>query len=259
VQIVPAKNGWLWVTRGFALFVRAPVIWMLFVMSFVLGVGLLAQVPLLGRVIGIVAMPLFIAACMGLCRNLEARQPLTTAFLLGGLRGHLAALTALGVVYFALIGAVFAISALADGGLLFRTFFLEGRLDPQLFEDARVTLAGHIAALLLVLVGMGYWFAPMLAALSGMGAAKALFFSIFATLRNWRACIVYTFGMGLVAMTVISVFFAAAGLGMPEAALQQLFFLFTLIFMALLFASMYPGYRDVFPDTPRNEETRDTV
>ena len=95
---------------------------------------------------------------------------------------------------------------------------------------------------------MMFWFAPVLAAWHVAGAAKALFFSFFACLLNWRAFLAYGACHGpawsLLPLAALSLPLHAArrreaqagGAGAAAAGLM----------LPTLFASFYASYRDVF-------------
>jgi len=106
-----------------------------------------------------------------------------------------------------------------------------------------------IAALASAPVLMAFWFAPVLAAWSRMGALQSLFYSFFAVWRNWRAFLVY--GAALFLATVL--FLIAASVVMiltqrKEEIVQSFTLVVTLLSLPTLFASFYASYRDIFPE-----------
>jgi len=105
------------------------------------------------------------------------------------------------------------------------------------------------AALFYVPVMMMFWFAPPLAAWHATGAGKALFFSFFACLMNWRAFLAY--GTVTAAVTLVLPFLALSGLmlasgGALAVPVVSLAFPLLLVLLPTLFASFYVSYRDVF-------------
>ena len=96
-----------------------------------------------------------------------------------------------------------------------------------------------------------FWFAPMLCALEGMGAGKALFFSFFACLRNWRALSVYFLAVTLFAMFIamfVAMFAVLSG-GNPNAA-RGFLLAATIMMMPTLFGSFYAAYLEIFRPAP---------
>lgn len=106
-----------------------------------------------------------------------------------------------------------------------------------------------VAAALYVPVMMAFWFAPVLVAWHGLSAAKALFFSFFACLINWRAFLAYGVGAAL-ALFVLPAGVALVAMllsaGQARAVLVGVMFPFMLMLLPTLFASFYASYRDVF-------------
>ncbi len=98
---------------------------------------------------------------------------------------------------------------------------------------------------------MMFWFAPALCAWHSIGVFKALFFSFFGFLFNWRAFLVYgaivaavIFALSLLARAVVP----ALGLASRESGNAAIAFLVMVLLVVLspLFASFYASYRDIF-------------
>jgi len=98
-------------------------------------------------------------------------------------------------------------------------------------------------------VMMMFWFAPVLVSWHGDAAPKALFFSFFGFLVNWRAFLAYGAGAALlttvVPMLALIVMLFASG-GTQAVPIAGLLFPLLLVLLPLLFASFYASYRDVF-------------
>jgi hypothetical protein len=118
-----------------------------------------------------------------------------------------------------------------------------------LHSDAFLAALGAAAALYTPVLMM-FWFAPPLAAWHGTAPAKALFFSFFACLMNWRAFLAYGAVTAVAALAlplaVVSVV-ALASLGVPA---MSLVFPLLIVLLPTLFASFYASYRDVFRPDP---------
>jgi hypothetical protein len=93
---------------------------------------------------------------------------------------------------------------------------------------------------------MMFWFAPPLVAWHSVGAVKALFFSFFACLMNWRAFLAYALATAVftlvVPFLVLLIARSVAG-GLPA---MSLIFPLLAVLLPTLFASFYVSYRDVF-------------
>jgi hypothetical protein len=103
----------------------------------------------------------------------------------------------------------------------------------------------------------------VLVAWEDMGAVKALFYSFFACLRNWRAFTIYGCAWGLLAaalpgitISFLVVMFGAQG---SLALVQVLIFGYLLILMPTLFASFYSSYKEIFGSEPRASQRNPTA
>lgn len=253
--VVPASNGWLWLKRGFGFFGRAPLAWILVAVSYWMLVSVVGILPYVGLVAVMVATPAFAVSFMAMCRELERGRPLELRLLFAGFRRNFGALAVLGGIYLATILGILLASQLFDGGLLMR-WMLAGKAVPRDEAAADAIAAAAIAAFVLfVPVIMAFWFAPVLAAWHGMSAAKALFYSFFASLRNWRAFLVYGVAVAVVAGLAPGVAFsllavAARGSQAAGSVMSILALVVVVILLPTLYASFYASYRDVFADQP---------
>ena len=249
MRTVPAKNGWFWLLKGFALFRKNPLMWMFLVFTYWIAVTLLGQIRYAGPVASTVLLPAFSVSFMVMCAVLDRGGMLRPVLLVSGFRQQPATLLALGAVYLLVIVAVLGISALADSGALLK-WVLSGE-EPTAEALGSVPRALLLAALASAPVLMAFWFAPVLAAWDRMGAAQSLFYSFFSVWRNWRAFFVY----GTVLTLAVAGFFmivtlAAIVLRGQIQALRFVALMFLLAMLPTLFASFYASYRDIFPDKP---------
>jgi len=251
MRVVPAKNGWFWLLKGFALFRKSPVMWLFLVFTYWIAVALLGQIRYLGLATSTVLLPAFSVSFMAMCAVLERGGMLRPALLFSGFQNGLATLIALGVLYLLSVVAVLGIASLADAGALLQWVFYGQEPPQEGLRDGSVTRALVFAALAGAPVLMAFWFAPVLAAWNRMGAAQSLFYSFFAVWRNWRAFVVYGAALALAGLAFIAAVTAAAiaTSGQVEV-LRFLGLIFTMLTLPTLFASFYASYRDIFPQDP---------
>jgi len=253
VQVVPAGNGWLWLKRGFGFFGRAPFTWIMIAVSYWVLVSVVGILPYVGLVAVMLATPAFAVSFMAMCRELERGRPLELPLLFAGFRRNLPALVALGGIYLVAILLILVASQLFDGGLLLQWMLL-GKAVPRDEGSGDALATAAIAAFaLFVPVIMAFWFAPVLTAWHGMPAAKSLFFSFFASLRNWRAFLVYGIAVAVFAGILPAVAFSMLAVGMrgsqgAAGVMSTLALVVVVILLPTLYASFYSSYRDVFAD-----------
>jgi hypothetical protein len=259
MRIVPARNGFAWIAEGARLFARAPFGWIFGVFAY-WGLMLMSNfVPVVGPLVATVTLPAFSVSFMAMARTAEAGQPVLPPLLFAGFSRNLRALITLGVVYIVALVAILGISSIADDGSLF-DWMLRGKAPPADPEAQNAQARAALLAMALYTpVLAAFWFAPVLAAWEGMSATKALFYSFFAAIRNWRAFLVYSVGLALAAIPTVLVFIFAmrllgsfsAGFGgdPAEQVAATLLAASPIVFAAasILLASFYASWRDVFP------------
>jgi hypothetical protein len=92
---------------------------------------------------------------------------------------------------------------------------------------------------------MAYWFAPLLAGWWKLTAPKAMFFSFYACLRNWRPFLAYAIGLLIFGGLLPGIIIGVVGLVSPMLA-TLLSIPLPLILIPVVFASFYTSARDVF-------------
>lgn len=264
MNIVPASHGWLWVRRGFALFGRAPIGWVLVAVAYWVLMTLVGIVPYIGLAAALIVTPAFSVSFMAICREVERGRPLELQLLFAGFRRNLATLVTLGGIYLALLVAILAATQIVDGGALMRWMLLgqgPGRDSPESEGIGEAAIVGFVLFLPVILA---FWFAPVLAAWHDMPAGKALFFSLFASLRNWPAFLVYGATLAVAAGLVPGAAFSLVAVAMQGskggAATIQLFALLIVVtLLPAIYASIYASYRDIFPERPSDHPAETTA
>jgi hypothetical protein len=245
-RIVQTPQGARWLADGWRLFRAAPLGWLALVFAYWLIMTLVSIVPLLGVAAASLLVPAFSVGFMAAARAASRRGPLELALLFDGFRHHLRSQIILGVVYLACLGLVLAATALADGGALAGWMLAGRRPEDEVLQSDEFLAALACAAALYAPVLMMFWFAPPLAAWHGVGAGKALFFSFFACLMNWRAFLAYGAVTVLIALALPLAVLSALMLVSFKAPVMSLVFPLLIVLLPTLFASFYASYRDVF-------------
>jgi hypothetical protein len=248
-RIVDTRQGARWLADGWRLFRAAPLGWLALVFTYWLMMTLVSVVPLVGFAAASVLVPAFSVGFMAAARAVSRRGPLELALLFDGFRHHLRSQVILGVVYLACLGLVLAGTTLADEGALARWMLAGRRPDEEVLQSDAFLAALACAGALYAPVLMMFWFAPPLAAWHATGPAKALFFSFFACLMNWRAFLAYGAVTALIALALpvaaLSALMLFSG-GALKLTVMSLVFPLLIVLLPTLFASFYASYRDVF-------------
>ncbi len=249
MRVVPAKNGWLWLVRGFALFRKSPPMWLFLVFTYWIAATLLGQIRYVGPAASTVLLPAFFVSFMVMCAVIERGGLLRPGLLFAGFRSGLSTLIALGALSLVAIVVVLGVASLADSGALMSLMLSGQQPSAEAMQDGSVLNAMLVATLAATPVLMAFWFAPVLVAWNGSGAAQSLFYSFFAVLRNWRAFFVYAAVLALAgAVFLLVLTFAALLVQGRMQLLHPLALILTLVSWPTLFASLYVSYRDIFPE-----------
>jgi len=245
-RIVETRRGAHWLADGWRLFRAAPLGWIAIVFAYWLIMTLVSVVPLVGIAAASILVPAFSVGFMAAARTAESRRPVELALLFDGFRHHLRSQIILGVVYLACLGLVLAATALADEGALASWMLAGRRPADEVLQSEEFLTALLAAAALYAPVLMMFWFAPLLAAWHGTGPAKAIFFSFFACLMNWRAFLAYGTATALLALALPLAVLSVVMMASLKVAAMSLVFPLLIVLLPTLFASFYASYRDVF-------------
>jgi len=242
-RCLPARRGAFWLVAGLHLFRRNPPLLTAATLTYLLLVQMIVGLlPGVGPFLLPLALPTMILIVANGVRVVDRGGPMLPAALLHGVRGNGVTMLRLGGLH--LLGAfvfVSLIMLLEGGGMKFVD--IEKADDPEFIWSLLRLFVMAIPFLL------AFLFAPYLAGWDGVPAAKALFFSFVAAIRNWRALLSYMAAVVLVSVALPGLLIILAGL-MPEFVVQvvQVVIRMLMLFVLapVLTASLYIGYRDVF-------------
>lgn len=230
---VAASEGFQWVSAGFRLYRKNPLL-----LSAAFGVlfGLvmaLGLIPVVGGSLSELASPLMVAGFMAAYRALDQGNELELPQFMAGLQGPAIPLMTVGAVQLL-------------GTLLIGQIMLGMGFDPQAVMDTarggkatpaemqamvnQAMPAMFTGLVLFTPLIMATWFAPALILFGGARPATALGVSLRAVAKNWAAMIMNSLALGLL------LFFAAL---VPML-------LGLLVAMPILFGSLYASYQAIF-------------
>lgn len=247
---LPARHGVLWLLAGFALFRRHPPLATALTFAYLLTVIVVNLIPKVGPFLLPLLLPTLTVMLANGFRAIERGQALSGETLVASVSAQRVGLTRLGGLH--LLGS----SLLVLGG-----FALGGPIDISDGIDPAeaIALARDLAVILLLAspMLMAFWFAPLLAAWNGIGAAKSLFFSFVACWRNWRGFALYGLALIVAGGVLPGLLLVVAGLMSPAlAAIFSIALRMVLIFVLAptMAASVYLSYRDVFQTSAKPDE-----
>jgi hypothetical protein len=253
-RIVSVGRGARWLGQGWQIFRAAPLGWLAMVFAYVFITQVIALVPYVGWAAALMVVPAFTVGLMSAARAVAAGGRLEFGALLDGFRHGARSQLALGMIYLVCFLLALSAGAAVDGESAVQEV-LSGKRKPQELDPADLLAPAAAFAAVYSPVMMLFWFAPLLAAWHGAPVAKALFYSFFACLLNWRAFLAYGAVAAAVMLVVpfilLSIVVLATG-GAAQRGAGSLMFPVLFLLLPTLYASFYASYRDVFA-TPQSE------
>lgn len=250
-RIVPARHGLLWLLAGFALLRREPrQLILLSIGYYLLLVIFLKWLQIIGTFVLPLALPAISALLANGVRSIEHGQRITPDKLKEGLAVVRQPLLRLGGIQ--LLGTLLLIAlGIALGNEVRFDDGLSAEEVQELIEDLSILLLAATPLL------MAFWFAPLLVLWQKMPAGKALFFSLVASWRNWRAFLVYGLLVVLIGAVVPGLLLVAASMvSKPLFAVLTMLLRLALIFglAPVLVCGTYVSWRDIFIPEPLEAE-----
>ncbi len=233
VKQLPAAHGWAWIKQGYALFIKAPLLWVVVLLIAFVAVIALSSVPLVGEPLVTLLTPVLLAGLLVGARDVQSGEELELAHLVSGFHKHTTQLVTLGGI--SLVGQylIFGVMLVIGGGTLVGILTsTEAVTDPNVMSAA-ITGAGFAAivgALLFSTLMMAMQYAPMLVYFNGLAPLEAMKLSLRAFLKNIGAMLVYS--VTLAALAILA--------SLPA-------FLGWLVLMPVVLLSVYASYCDIFP------------
>lgn len=248
-QNLPAASGWQWLSHGFAIYRRNPLLFALQVMSYWFIILLINIVPLLGTLIAALINPALLVGLMLSARQLEQDKSVSVRTLFEAFRGDYKPLLWLGGLYLLASLAALSLSVLADGGEFLR-FLTSDKTEGSAAAEGAMWLPITFVACGMLPVFMAWWFAPVLVAWHQQPVGKALFFSFMACAINWRPFLVYSLALIVVAGILPGLALGVLGVLLPMSLAPLLgtatLFAAAGVLAPTIFASFYVAYRDIF-------------
>lgn len=258
---LPAVRGAFWLFEGFRLFRRNPPLITALTLVYLLVVQLLAVLlPGIGPILLPLLLPVMTLIVANGCRLADLGRKPDKASLLHGVIGNFPAMLRLGglqlagamlVVLLSMALNVGADPFAAGGGLPVAPNMGEGAADPVADAAAQADLLSALLQVLLLAspLILAFWFAPFLVGWDRVGPVKAVFFSAVASLRNWRAMLMFSMAgivvAGVVPGLILIVIGQISGMAL-SAAFVALRMILVFLVAPVLTASIYISYRDIF-------------
>jgi len=228
-----AGHGWEWIKQGYALFMKAPLLWIVLLLICIVAAIAISSVPVVGEPLASLLMPVVLAGLMAGCRDLLKGEELELAHLFRGFQQHTTQLVTLGGISLVSQFLIFGLMMLA-GGTALVSILMSGQpdVDPNVMMQAvsGAGLAILLGVILFSMLIMAMQFAPLLVFFNNVTPLMAMKLSLQAFLNNITAMLVY--GVTFMMLAIL-------------ASIPMM--LGWLILLPLVFTSLYASYSEIFP------------
>ncbi len=234
---VAIGNGLQWITAGWQMFRRAPLVWVTITVTLMLIWLVLLSIPKLGPLLFNLLFPVFFAGLMLGCRALEQGKKLDIGYLFAGFRENASALVTVGGIY--LIGMLIVLAVIfSSTDDLPKLPSKPTPDDIAALQTALKKMTGPILSgmALYIPLMMLTWFAPLLIIFRKLTALAALKASFSACVQNLGAFTLY--GVVIVVLWIAATLPILIGL---------------VVVLPVIFGSIYASYVDIFER--KNEAT----
>jgi len=246
---LPARAGWHWVSKGFAIFLYKPAPIFAWAMTVMLALMLTVAIAPIGPLAFIVLFPTLSFLSFLLCRYVIGERPVTKEACVKLLQrpGLFRQLFWLGVWYAAwnvcvALGVLLpALSGLPEE--VIDALMREQNLQP-LLDLLRVPLI--VLVVVNVLVSALFWYAPVLTGFCGLSAGRAVFYSAVACWRNKGAFLVYGLLFAALYWLAYQLLLLLLAIGVAPGVLSMVQMPLHVLIASVLYCSMLPCFADVF-------------
>ncbi len=247
--VVKVNDGQKWLSDGYSLFKKQPLVWILSLATYWTAMFLFGLIPFFGLVATLILSPGLAFGFIALAESIDkGEKPVPKLIVSGFFSQRKKHLIFLGFIYLIALFLILLISMTFDDRSIL-DFFQQNQLDEKSKPiQTGVSRMGPLIALLTYIpVVMAFWFAPQLVVWGNFTALKALFYSFFAVWLNWRSFLIYLFFWFLIILVLT---FLISLLGSIFSSNQQILLvtlLPSIIFlMAIAHGSYYSSTKSIF-------------
>lgn len=250
----PARQGIVWLLRGFALWRSALIPLTASAMTMIVCLILTMMIPLAGSLVFSWLLPVLAVGMFTCCQSAARKQRIMPGLLFRHFGQHMRSLLG-----FAILRTVGNLACLTLALLITGTHI--GDVLPQFLPltpeatDAvmdRLTPVIELALVLSIPLDMAVWFAAPLRALRNIPLGKSLFFSFIACWRNLLPLFVFLLGYGIAGLLLPFLLMQLIGLAIP--ALASMLLAPALMLLAPVFhGGFYQSACDIFGDWPEEK------
>ena len=254
--VADTHKGRVWLFEGFRIFKKQPLIWILALLAYWTAMFLFGLIPIVGLIASLILSPGIAFGFICLAKAVDENQIAPPRIIISGFTGPKKLdLILLGFYYcaflFLLLILITIINEKSIADLINKTdATIEGETPKEKLFNLKV-----IAVLIFYIpIQMLFWFAPQLIVWGNLSSMKAMFYSFFAVLLNWKSFATYliTWIMILIS-TSIAIALIISIFKLDQGILFVLFLPISLLVMGVAHCSYYESTKTIFSDLIANK------
>ena len=250
-NVVAVFEGRDWLLHGYNIFKKQPLVWILTLLAYWTAMFLFGLIPIVGLLVSLVISPGIAFGFICLARAVDQNQPVPPRIIISGFTGSKKFdLILLGFYYCGSLFLIFMLIMLLNDKSLIN---LVNNPDLQIKSETQSGSFFNIKILTVLIlyipIQMIFWFAPQLVVWGNLNSLKAMFYSFFAVLLNWKSFITYLLTWIMI-LVGISIFIALliSLFKIDQGSLFVLFLPISLLIMGIAHCSYYASTKTIFSD-----------
>ena len=250
-NVVAIFEGRDWLLHGYDIFKKQPLVWILTLLAYWTAMFLFGLIPIVGLIVSLVISPGIAFGFICLAKAVDQNQVVPPRIIISGFTGSKKFdLILLGFYYCGSLFLIFIlIMLLNDKSVIDLVNNPELQIDSGTQSGNLINIKVMTVIILYIPIQMIFWFAPQLVVWGNLSSIKAMFYSFFAVLLNWKSFLTYLLTWVMV-MLCISIFIALliSLFKIDQRSLFVLFLPIILFIMGVAHCSYYASTKTIFSD-----------
>ena len=250
-NVVTIFDGRDWLLHGYDIFKKQPLVWILTLLAYWTAMFLFGLIPIVGLLVSLVISPGIAFGFICLAKAIDQNQAVPPRIIISGFTSSKKFdLILLGFYYCGSLFLIFVlIMLLNDKSVIDLVNNPDSQINSGTQSGNFFNIKIMTVLLLYIPIQMIFWFAPQLVVWGNLNSIKAMFYSFFAVLLNWKSFLTYLLTWVMV-MLGISIFIALliSLFKIDQGSLFVLFLPISLLIMGVAHCSYYASTKMIFSD-----------
>ena len=250
-NVVAIFEGRDWLLHGYNIFKKQPLVWILSLLAYWTAMFLFGLIPIVGLLVSLVISPGIAFGFICLAKAVDQNEVAPPRIIISGFTSSKKFdLILLGFYYCGSLFLIFIlITLLNDKSVIDLVNNPDLQISSGKHSETFFNIKMITVLILYIPVQMIFWFAPQLVVWGNLNSMKAMFYSFFAVLLNWKSFLTYLLTWMMI-LIGISIFIALliSLFKLDQGSLLVLFLPISLLIMGIAHCSYYASTKTIFAD-----------